>query len=387
MIKICDYDKCTGCFVCMNSCPKDAISVTNDKFGSAIPQIDGKKCIDCGLCEKICPVNSKQELKRAERAFAVWSKSDEDKKSSSGGVAAVMSRYIIENGGVVYGAAVKNSVTKHVRVTSISEAQALRGSKYVQSEIGMIYRQVKNDLENGSDVLFTGTPCQSAGLKAYLKKDYEKLVTVDLICHGTPPHSFLKEHLDSVSGKWDSFTFRGKYDYILTAYDENNIVYQKSRDEDVYFKAFSDGLILRENCYSCPYSRIERVSDITVGDFWGIDRSALKNPYDGRISVVLPNTQKGMNFFEKIKEKFIWEERSVEEAANKEQGNLIHPSIAPPDRNVFLENYSDYGFDKAVMSTSVSDKIRQFKKNKLKMKLKKTLIYRGLRKIKRKLIK
>ncbi len=379
-MQICERGKCTGCFACRNACPADAINVSFDKYGTTLPEIKAEKCINCGLCEKICPVNNAPTYSLAKKAFAVKSKVEEDTLSSSGGAAAVMSRYVIEDGGVVYGSAVKQRKTQHIRVDNLKDLTLLRGSKYVQSDINLSYRAAKADLENGTKVLFIGTPCQIAGFKAYLRKNYENLITVDLICHGTPPQKQLLEHLGGKCKKYDSYSFRGEHDYYLTAYSNNKVVYKNKNTCDEFFTAFSKNLICRENCYTCPYAKTERVSDITVGDFWGLDKKSLKQKMRGKVSLVLPNTEKGEEFFEAAKEGFVFEEREVAEAANKEQGQLLYPTVPHKQREEFLQNYLKYGFKKAVMKTDLG---KEISKNRRKQ----AVFYRGLARIKRIILK
>ncbi|MGO5421341.1 Coenzyme F420 hydrogenase/dehydrogenase, beta subunit C-terminal domain [Mediterraneibacter faecis] len=374
---LCGLSDCTGCFACMNVCPKGAITSTIDKYGKTIPFIDNQKCISCGQCRKVCPVLNPLQLNKAKSSFAVWSRDEKDVRlSSSGGAASVFSKCVIKNSGIVYGCTSCEGTAKHIAVDTLEDIDRLRGSKYVQSDIGMVYRDVQAKLNDGKTVLFIGTPCQIAGLKGYLGKEYVKLITIDLICHGTPPISYLQEHIKSKvkNEHFDFFSFRGEYDWILTVSKKDKIIYKYKRDFDEYFLSFLDALTYRDNCYSCRYARPERVSDITVGDFWGIDRTTLKTPYKGRISVVLPNTDKGKAFFDSCKEGFVYEERSFDEAANSKQGNLLHPSTPHQDRKIFLENYLKDGFDKAVMKTGIGRVliVNRFKrvKNMIKMQIK-----------------
>lgn len=375
-MQICPPEKCTGCFACRNACLKDAICVGYNNISATIPIIDEAKCVNCGLCQKICPVNAEPIFNTPKKSFAVLSCLPDDKLSSSGAAAAVMARFMIKNGGVVYGAAVENKDCSHIRVDKPERLNLLRGSKYVQSSIGFSFRQVKNDLQQGLSVIFFGTPCQIAGLKAFLRNDYDNLITVDLICHGTPPHRMLEEHINSKCKQYDSYSFRGKYDFILTVYNNQFIVYQASNKCDEYFTAFLSGLNYRDICYNCSYAKIDRISDITVGDFWGLDKVTLKEKFDGRISLLLPNTSKGEMFFEEIKKFVIWEERTVKEAANEQQGQLLHPTVPHNQRKEFLQNYAKYGFDRAVMKTTLGKDI-------LKNKIKNAGIYRVLAKVRR----
>lgn len=378
-MQLCEPKVCVGCFACANICPQGAVLITLDDLGKTIPQIDHSRCIECGACQKACPVLSHVPLHKPCCAYAVWSKDQKDVvRSSSGGAAAVFSRYVIENGGVVCGSVVREGVTQHICIDNQDELDLLRGSKYVQSEIGDCYCQIRNYLSNGRMVLFIGTPCQSAGLQTFLGKDYAGLLTVDLICHGTPPQKYLTEYLLSQTKEFDSFSFRGKYDYYLTAYKGDEIVYQKERSQDLYYLSFLEGLIYRDNCYSCRYARTERASDLTIGDFWGLNRITMRQKYDGRISLVLPCTKKGQDFFETVKDSFFWEKRTISEAANETQGNLLHPSVPHKDRELFETIYRRNGFKKAVSSTSVKCSV-------VKNSIKGTRCYMFLRRIKKRL--
>lgn len=358
-MELCDPGVCTGCFACKNICPQNAISIDNDELGKTIPAVDGEKCIECGACRKVCPMLSNVSFHEPYEAYAVWSKEQNDViRSSSGGAAAVFSRYFLENCGVVCGAVVRKGVTQHICIENTEELNLLRGSKYVQSDIGNCYCQIRNYLRKGRKVLFIGTPCQSAGLQTFLGKDYSELITVDLICHGTPPQKYLTEHLRSQGVDFDRFSFRGEFDWYLTAYQEDKIVYQRQRLRDRYFLAFLEGLSYRDNCYSCRYARKERVSDLTIGDFWGLDRNSMLHQYDGRVSLVLPCTPKGKEFFDTVKDDFTWEKRSIDEAVNETQGNLRHPTVPHKDRKLFETIYRTNGFTKAVAATSLEHSIR-----------------------------
>ena len=376
---ICDYQECTGCFACMNICVHNAITVTTDEFGKTIPKVNDNLCVGCGVCRKVCPINNPVEQVIPSHVYAAWSKLPIDVElSSSGGMASVLSRWILKQGGVVFGASSEGKSVRHVAIKNEKDIEKIRGSKYVQSEIQYSFREVKTEVEKRKPVLFSGTPCQIAGLKNYLRKDYANLYTVDLICHGTPPTEYLTSHLRAVlptNTDWNHVSFRGKYNFILTAYLDDKIVYQESKDMDTYYKAFFDGLIFRDNCYQCHYAFPERVSDITVADFWGIDRSKMEHPYDGRISLVLVNTEKGKQLFEQCCDDFIYEEHTLEEAMSPEQTNLHHPSVPHKDREIFEKAYRLKGFEKAVRKTEIGKIIR---KRKARLFLKSILVKIGV---------
>lgn len=345
MNSICEQSKCTGCFACMNICPMNAISVDRDKLGKTIPQINSH-CIECGQCVSVCPANNKLPLYNPITCYAAKSLDDRDKDCSSGGIATVFTRYILNNDGAVFGSRSSTEyMAEHICARSADE---LKGSKYVQSFTGTTYRQAKERLDNNKNVLYIGTPCQIAGLKAYLKKDYNNLVTVDIICHGVSPAIYLKDYIESLDiGKFDKISFRGKYDYKLSLFYKDNLVYQKSDDEDYYYSSFYKSLISRDNCYDCQYAEVKRVSDITIGDFWGLEEQVLRDRFNGKASVVLINTEKGLGFFEKVKGNIAFTERNIDEAV-KGNDQLRHPANKHKLRNKFENEYKINGFAKAI---------------------------------------
>lgn len=380
-MKICKENLCTGCMACVKSCPKQCIILEKNNRGEEHPHIDTTKCVSCGACRKACLNEANIEFSSPLRTFAAWSFHEDDcKYSSSGGVASVFSRKMIKSGGVVFGAASQNKTVEHILVETEDDIEYLRGSKYVQSNVVNVYSVAKNLLEQGKKVLFTGTPCQVAGLKLYLKKEYQNILTVDLICHGTPPIAYLQEHLSRID--WTDVSFRGYYNWKLTATNKEKVVYQKDRYDDEYFTAFLEGLIFRESCYSCKFARQERISDITIGDFWGLNRTTIKVPYDGRVSLVLANSEKGLEFIKQCNSEMYFEEREFSEALNPSQTNLQQPSMRPTERDRLLSDMTEVGFDKAVQATDVWKKTRkaQHKKKflmpfiKIDRKLKKIFI-------------
>lgn len=376
---ICNESICTGCAACMNICPRDAITMHKGDMDKTVPYIDSEKCIECNMCKKVCPALNKPTMNKVKKVFAAWSKKKEDQQlSSSGGVATVFSRYMLNQEGLVYGAAFKNRKVQHISIDKANKINLIRGSKYVQSSIGYTYRKLKTNLLEDRQVLFIGTPCQVAGLKLYLKKDYSNLILVDLICHGVPPIDYLNDHLSAYCKDWDNVMFRGEHDFKITIYNKKNIIKQFDFFEDEYYKAFFEGLIFRESCYSCDYSCPQRCSDITIGDFWGLRKETLNNKYDGRVSVILLNTDKGINYFDLCKTELIYEKRDLKEPFCEEQTNLLHPSPLHKDRQKFEVSYKKYGFDKAVMKTSLG---KQLRIQKLKGMIKRTLFGKYLKKI------
>lgn len=382
--QICRSDDCTGCFACMNKCPKQAIRVVVDKVGRTLPLIDHTVCVKCGACKKVCPVLNPVDLYEPIVCYAAQRPDEsERKKSASGGIGAVLTESFIKQGGIVCGAVVSENVSVEQRCAeSLEEGNAFRGSKYVQSHTGMIYKRILAELKNEKKVLFTGTPCQIAGLRKFLGKEYENLYCVDIICHGVPPRQYLKQHLENEikMGKIDSFSFRGgDRDFMLKVRSGNNVVYNKFKDEDAYYKAFWIGATYRENCYKCYYANQKRCGDITIGDFWGINRSTLITPQKGRISAIIVNTAKGEKCIASIRDKLIIEERQYAEAVD---GNLQlrMPSKKDINRDDFIRAYLKYGkFDEAIMFTNIHKQIHDYIRSQ-------TIPARAVRKLRRKIL-
>lgn len=379
-MKICSESMCTGCCSCLNICPQNCISMIENALGKTIPFIRETDCIACGLCINCCPNNKKTTFFQAQHCYAALSKESADKQNcSSGGVATVLSRKVVTNGGVVYGAAFDDTLTLvTTRVDQLEKLSDLAGSKYVQSYIGTAYRKIKQDLIDEKSVLFIGTPCQVDGLYSFLSKPYNNLLTVDLVCHGTPPIKYLKEYVKHVGGKLaTNVKFRGENDFFLTVFKSGKVVYKKQACYDMYFLGFLKGLFYRDNCYNCPYAQIKRVADITLGDFWGLDKNSLQNVFDGRISLVLPNTEKGNICFNECKELFIWENRSIQEAvAGNEQ--LRRPFISHPDRKIFERLYPQKGFIKTLKQTSICKESKSSQNLKIRLKSKLKIIVKRL---------
>lgn len=340
MKQICPPEKCAGCWACYNICPKQCIQMKEGKLLHLYPTINQEKCINCGLCQKVCPGNHPLPLTQPLHTYAAWAKDEQEyKTSTSGGIGACLSKYIIQNNGIVYGCGcLPNAEIKHIRVENEKDLPLLKGSKYVQSSINYIYKSVKTDLSNGKTVLFIGTPCQIAGLKLFLRKDYENLYTVDLICHGVPSLGYLQYYLKSKLSivKSDKITFRDNNNMTLKVSYNNKLVYTydywSNRYKDEYYNAFMDGFSYRQSCHSCPYAAPTRVSDITIGDFWGF-KDDINHPHPNGLSCILCNTEKGNYFLDKIKDTLYIYERELEEAVN---GNAQLQAPFPQNFRILL---------------------------------------------------
>ena len=354
---------CTGCSACSSVCPRHCITMREDRLGFEYPVVDESACVSCGLCLKTCPVAGSPDLAYPMSAYAARSIDDRDYlTSSSGGAASVLSRHMIKSGGVVYGCASDGTDVRHVRVDRLDDLPRLKGSKYVQSSLSGVFDPLKQDLKDGRDVLFIGTPCQVAAVRRYAGKLSDKLYLVDLICHGVPSRKMLKEHVACVSGgrPVDKMSFRNGNRYELTLASAGEVLYRADNDRDMYYNVFLRGLSNRDGCYGCLFARPERGSDITIGDFWGIDTKSHPLPFDcdSGLSVMLPVTGKGKRLVEMISCDMKIEGRSVEEAVN---GNS---QLRKPTRNTFRGRLLRYlyahglSFDAAVRISLFDKKLR-----------------------------
>lgn len=284
MIKIESKNQCCGCSACVERCPKHCISFEEDKEGFRYPKVDESRCIDCHLCEKVCPVINTPSERPIVKAFAASLHDTAIKKaSSSGAIFSFLASKTIQEGGIVFGARYdSNWEVYHDSCSDIESLRLFRSSKYMQSRIGDCFIRVEKSLKEGKQVLFSGTPCQIAGLKKFLQRDYNNLTTIDVICHGVPsPKSwrlYLKNMLDkgiigSDSSDITEVNFRAK----IENWKNSKILikskcsdYVSSKNDDPYFRAFVMNVILRPICYECPFKCGKSGSDITLGDFWGI---------------------------------------------------------------------------------------------------------------------
>lgn len=280
-IKIEDPKTCCGCGACVNVCPCDAIAMQEDESGFIYPVVDQERCVKCGLCRDVCVFTDKGVGANVEpEVYAAATKnSDIIMESSSGGIFTELAEAVIDKGGVVFGAAWAEDMTlHHIGVDNKDDLKRMRGSKYAQSSTDDTYRRVKSLLDDGRYVCYSGTPCQIAGLKAFLKTDYEKLLTLDVICHGVPSMKMLKDDLAYVSGKKGikikDVRFRDKsYGWGVTGSiegDKASIKYDSGSSP--YYFYFLNGEIYRESCYNCRFPSEGRQGDITLGDYWGIGR-------------------------------------------------------------------------------------------------------------------
>jgi len=346
---LCEFNQCCGCSACFAACPKAAIVMQPDKEGFLRPQISTDKCVDCKLCEKACPVLNRPMPRRPLAVYAAKAKDDALRmQSSSGGIFSLLARQVFAKGGIVYGAAIRKDdlMVYHCSAENEEELSRLRGSKYVQSEMGDTYRQVKEQLAAGRFVMFTGTPCQIAGLRAYLGREYDNLLCVDVICHAAPSplawQKYLEARAAEIKGRGSApaevFDYRrisfrrkncGWKRYALSLGYASDKAYLGYLGEDLFLRGFLSELYNRSSCYHCSFRDLRSGSDLTIADYWGVAKKFPGMDDDKGCSVVLVNTQKGVLAFDSI------------------QGNCV---LSPSDFDDIKKNNPAVAFDCSIHS-------------------------------------
>lgn len=347
-MEVCKTQNCTGCMACMNSCPRDAIQQKQNERGFYIPVVDDDRCVSCGLCQRICPANSFEKQFSTPEVFACWNANEEVRRySTSGGMFTLFGEAILEQGGVVFGAVFDptSAIVQHQMARTMNELRAMVGSKYVQSQIGNTYREVKKELDTGKSVLFSGTPCQCAGLSGFLQGHPNNLYLLDVVCHGVPSPYVLKSYISSIARNtpitnicfrektpsWELFSmklsFEGRSEYI------------NDRNTDPYLRLFLGNYDLNQCCHDCLYATSCRCGDVTLGDFWGyLSESRTLRDNNKGISLLLVNSSKGKALFESVKQKAVYTAKLMDEALS---GNtpLSFPTPRAVDSNVFWNEF------------------------------------------------
>lgn len=352
-IRSVDYKTCTGCAACMNICPKGAISMQENGEGFLYPVIDENKCIHCGLCYKKCPAMF-PEYKNNETpdCYAVMADEALREVSSSGGMFSIIADYVLRRNGYVCGAAYgEDKITvKHELISAEEDLEKLRGSKYIQSKIGFTYTEIKEKLNSGAMVFFTGCPCQVAGLKSYLGKEYDNLITADLVCHGVPSHLVFEKFLKDLpeNGPIESINFRQKKKYgwthALQIVYKNGVEYYKPRWECDFYKVFLDSLAIRKSCGNCKFNKLPRQGDFTFGDFWGIGEQYPELDDKKGTGLVLINTNKADRIFKSIKHKIDKVKLVDIELARKSNARVFTTGKEHWERDRFMKIIQKYSF-------------------------------------------
>lgn len=374
--------KCCGCTACYAVCPKNAITMQVDSEGFKYPVIDIDKCIDCGLCYKVCPLDIKLEKTEDKQISVACTAEDENltKQSSSGGVFAILANMFIKKQAVIYGAAFDDDWNvKHIRVDNKDELSKLYTSKYVQSDMTDNFKTVKVDLNSGKEVLFAGTPCQVAGLKSYLGRGYNNLTTVDFICHGVPSplvwKCYINEKAASLKSKITDISFRDKKDswknyYFMVRTSNGNINYEKAGD-NIYMNGFLKDLYLRPSCYDCKFKTLKRASDITLADFWGVDK-VLPEMYDEKgVSLCWTNSKKGSEILAEVLEKTVYQKVDLQEAVRHNSAALKSVNVHK-NREKFFKAFSESHDDVTKLIEKYYDtrSLRKRLSYKIRMKIK-----------------
>ena len=351
MIKITDKSQCCGCTACASVCAHDAITMQPDAMGFLYPMADETKCVECGLCEKVCAFNDNYDTSLnfpQPDAYAARHKDMEEVKTRRSGAAFIaLSDYVLEQGGVVYGVGYTDHFRViHKRATTKEQRDEFKGSKYVQSDLTGVFRQVKKDLKDGLTVMFSGTPCQTAGLNSYIgKKLREKLILVDIVCHGVPAPYLWRDYIAYLEKKQGDkicwVNFRDKQKFGWAAHHET-FKFVNGGGKMSFTYLFYQHIMFRPSCGKCHYANTKRPSDITIADFWGWEKTDPNINADNKgVSLVLVNTEKGRELFEAVKDQMTVIPAKLEDCL---QSNLCRPSLESHLRCKFEKDYRKYGF-------------------------------------------
>lgn len=348
MIRIADKSQCCGCTACYAVCPHGAISMIPDDLGFMYPQVDSSRCVDCGLCDKVCAFHPQVPCDVTE-AFAVRHRNmAEVEASTSGAVFVALTDRVLSDGGTVYGAAFEaNDHVVHKRADDLVGRDSFRKSKYVQSDMGDMFRSVLKDLSDGRKVLFSGTPCQVAGLKSFIgPKLARNLYLVDIVCHGVPSPKVWKDYVswrESTAGmKAETVNFRDKscgWRSSVESFVFNGVKSLSTSYSYLYYK----NIMMRESCGVCPYASLSRQSDITIADYWRKDKRCPEFASDNKgCSLVLCGTIKGREFLDEVSEHLHVADADL---AGCIQHNLASPTVLHKDSEVFARDFSRYGLE------------------------------------------
>lgn len=372
MNRICNNNHCTACNACVNACPKACITMREDETDTPYPIIDKTKCIDCKLCMRVCPNNRVLDFYSPKKVYAAWSNNfTTRKKSASGGIAVELYNYFIENGGFTVGVELNHHKATFAEIATIDDLAKVQNSKYVFSNTEDIYKRIKNKLEEGINVLFIGLSCQVSGLLCFLKKKYENLTVIDIICHGVVPQEYLRQHIEHVEkekGKIaHSINFRDPefdtHTYTFTLRDKEQYVFYSKQgcENDLYQIGFHKGLILRECCYNCIYAQNNRIGDLSIGDFDFVGRIKPVNYEKKHLNCILVNTAKGQNLLNSIRDRIYLQERpSAEALALNPQ--LNSPCERHPRRTFFLNKYIETHDFICSASVALKEELLQYRR-------------------------
>ncbi|MDU4892501.1 MAG: Coenzyme F420 hydrogenase/dehydrogenase, beta subunit C-terminal domain [Clostridium sp.] len=369
-------EACTGCYACYNACPRKSIEMIQNDKGFIYPKVNRDKCVECNICRNVCPqVNFLNVSNNYDKPkiYAGWSLDENIRlNSTSGGIFSELSKSILSKGGYVVGARYNDEhLVEHYMIDKYDDIILLRQSKYIQSEIGLIFKCVKEKLERGSLVAFCGSPCQIAGLQNYLKKNYSNLICFDFVCRGVnSPKAYTKylemlekEYKSNIKKVWFKNKTYGWNNFSTKIEFTNGKTYIKDRNSDLFMRGYIEqNLYIRECCFNCKYKEFPRVADITLADFWGVGEKDKTLDSDKGTSLIMINSAKGKECLKNIQNSIFYKEMSLEDAIN---GNgCIYKSVEKnPKSDKFLRMLNKYEFDVCFKKCSKENKIKKFKRD------------------------
>lgn len=361
MIEICPHEQCTGCTACASACPRHAVTMLCDEWGFRYPRIDAAACINCGLCTRVCPalnVPARQQRLEQER-FRVARHKDESVRaaSSSGGAFSALASLVLKRGGYVCGAAFSEDFheVRHLIIHHQEELALLRTSKYLQSNMGQTYAAIKKLLNEGEEVLFSGTPCQVAGLHLFLRREYPRLTTLDIVCHGVPSPRIYSDYATWLERRCGAhlthYNFRDKrwswVRFNMRAEFSNGTRYYGKWETDLFYRGFLQDLYLRDCCYQCAFSKHERYADITLSDFWGVFQASRRDWLDDKgLSMCMSNTEKGEQMIQDAADYMTSEH--VERKTALSNGGFNAREATREGKYAFLSLYREKGFEATI---------------------------------------
>lgn len=340
MIRLSQKTDCCGCTACEQSCPKHCISMNADAEGFLYPSIDLKLCIDCGLCERVCPVINRNKPDTPEYCIAAINRNEDIRfQSSSGGIFTLLAEQIIKNGGIVFGAVFDNDWNViHSSAETIEQIAPMRGSKYVQSELGNTFSRIKDELKKGRPVLFTGTQCQVSGLNHYIGNSNSKLITVEVICHGAPSPATWHSYRPEIKRNVRFRDKRNGWSSCGISFDSKFTPYK----DDSFLQSFFCKINMRPSCYVCPAKSGRSGADITLGDFWGIQNVAPEFYDNIGTSLIIVHTNKGQTLINSLDFKFSKLPYNQGLSGNPSLAQSVEPGV---NRNFFFNQFKKHGFD------------------------------------------
>lgn len=378
-------DICCGCELCSIMCPKQAIEFEKNLYGDLKPKILADKCVDCKLCEKVCPHLQIISSRKKYECFCAWGKDTElIKKSSSGGVFVEIAKKVLEENGFVCGSIIENDnnkfICKHILTSNVLDLKRMQGSKYVQSDIKEVLPKIKEALDFGGKVLFSGTPCQIVALKKFLKKDYSNLLTIDLVCHGTPNINIFNDYIKNIEHKKKCIVL----DVVFRKASRNQntsgfLTCKKSNGkikilpfnetESSYYYMFEKGYMYNSACYSCIYASDKRPGDITIGDYWGVREDFSEIDFNHKYSCLIVNSDKGRDIVKSYCSNINLLPSSFEKI-KKHNNQLNHHTIEPKDNFYIKKEYNSKGYSivEKTYKKKVNYKSLMIKKIKRKIK-------------------